>query len=260
MGIQASTSTRRGFTRIELAIVIASITFLGAMGARVLGDNRERSERVLCANNLRQVGRAFHMWASDHGGENPFWTHYRDGGSYFASGTPPPPGNFYTIPGVGAFPAAVRNNAWLQFAFINQELRTPGLLLCPSEQSKLRAQDFSTSTSSNGYLSVNFRDRATSYIVGLHAVNQNPSSILSGDRTLKPDSVGNICVANVGVALGIFAPSRSGWLPGLHDAGGNLLLNDGRVEELSASGLGVFLNPPSPQVEGGRVFHFMAPQ
>jgi hypothetical protein len=257
MGIQASTNTKRGFTRIELAIVVACVTLLGAMGATVLGDNHERSERVLCANNLRQVGRAFHMWASDHGGENPWWTPYASGGSLIRN-TDPPPGSF-NVPGAGPMLASLRNNAWFQFAFINQELRTPGLLLCPSEKNKVRAQNFSTSASSNGYLSSAFQDRATSYIVGLHAMHQFPSSVLSGDRTLKADSVQGNCNANVGIAYGIFGPSRSGWLPGLHDGGGNLLLNDGRVEEFSSAGLGAFLNPPPPDAAAG-VFHFMAPQ
>src|SRR4051812_30475304 len=75
-GIQSHNKTQRGFTRTELAAVLASVTLMGAMGVTVLGDNRERSERIVCGNNLRQIGRAYNMWASDHGGENPFWTHY----------------------------------------------------------------------------------------------------------------------------------------------------------------------------------------
>lgn len=257
MGIQSQTKTQHGFSRIELAIVVACVTLIGAMGRTVLGDNRERSERVVCANNLRQVGRAFNMWASDHGGENPFWTHYTEGGTYFAIVSVPPPGSVYNLPGISPLPISLRNNAWFHFAVINQELRTPGILVCPSEQNKTRAQDFS-SDRSKGYLSVNHQSRATSYIVGVHAMNQHPSSILSGDRTLRMDSVGSGCNANIGTIEGIYSPSRSGWLPGLHGRAGNILLNDGHVEELSEAGLGTFLNPPGDAAAAVR--HFIRPQ
>ena len=246
-----------GFTRIELAAVLAAVSLIGAMGLTVLGDNRERSERVVCANNLHQVGRAFHMWASDHGGENPFWTSYRDGGSLIRSGDPLPPGGVFTIPGVpGIWLASLRNTAWLQFAFINQELPAPAVLLCPSEQNRVRAQDFS-STPSKGYLSSNFRDRATSYIIGLHAMDQYPSSILSGDRTLREEGTDSSCNANVGVVSRI--SGTSGWLPFLHNGSGNVLLNDGRVEKLSTSGLVKFLQPPAPDAPA-QGHHYIKPQ
>ncbi|HKQ36618.1 MAG TPA: hypothetical protein VJ063_00995 [Verrucomicrobiae bacterium] len=248
--------TQRGFTRVEVAIVLASVTLIGATGFTVLGDTRERSERVVCANNLRQIGRAFNMWASDHGGENPFWTHYEDGGTYFPSGGTPPPGSVYNIPGIGRLPAALRNNAWFHFAVINQELRTPAVLVCPSEQNKVRGKDFSSR--SEGYLSSTHQDRATSYLVGLHALQQYPSSILSGDRTLRADSFNTVCNANVGVAS--YISSRSGWVSGLHNGSGNLLLNDGHVEELSNAGLGAFLNPPFPANEDSPSHHFIQPQ
>ena len=257
MKIQSQKKSHFGFTRIELAVALACVTLISTMGITVLGDNRERSERVLCANNLRQIGRAFHMWVSDHGGENPWWTPYRDGGSLISNTDPGPPGNMFNVPGIGPMLATVRNNAWFQFAFINQELRTPGLLACPSEQNKVRAENFSSSTSSRGYLSVSFRDRATSYFIGLHAMNQHPSSILSGDRTLREDNQNATCNANVGSVFYLAGTSSSGWLPSLHIAGGNLLLNDGRVEELSISGLAKFLK--LPRLDDFQSHHFIKP-
>ena len=255
------TQQQRAFTRIELAVVLGTVSLIGVMGFSVLGDNRERSERVLCANNLRQVGRAFHMWASDHGGENPFWTPYANGGALIRANDPQPPGGVFNVPGVGPVPALFRNNAWFHFAFISQELRTPGLLLCPSEQNKLRTHNFapySNSASSNSYLSINFRDRATSYLVGMHAMSQYPSSILSGDRTLLPNGVDGNCNANVGTVNHITRPNPSGWRASLHAGAGNLLLNDGRVEELSNPALANFLNPPAPD-SAAPVIHFISP-
>ena len=252
-GKKSPHKTRRGFTRIDLTIVLACVTLISAMGLSVLGDNRERSERVVCVNNLRQIGRAYNMWANDHGGENPFWTHYNNGGAFYPASSPPPPSGVYNIPGVGMLPATLRNNAWFQFLFINQELRTPAVLVCPSDQTKLRAQEFSTDRS-KGFASSTYMDRATSYFVGFHAVNQNPSSLLSGDRTLRADGQNGSCPANVGSVSVIV--STSGWVSGLHNAGGNLLLNDGRVEELSTAGFARFLAPDG--VPG--LHHFSSPR
>jgi hypothetical protein len=253
MEIQSQTKAQCAFTRIELAIVLACVTLISAMGLTVLGDNRERSERVLCANNLRQIGRAFHMWASDHGGENPFWTHYNDGGSYFQAGSSPPFGNLYNIPGIGRLPAGLRNNAWFQFLFINQELGTPAVLVCPSEQNKLRAQDFS-SANSKGLLSPAYQHKATSYFIGFHALQQHPSSMLSGDRNLRSEGQDSSCNANVGSVD--YVRSTSFWFPFLHNGAGNLLLNDGRVEELSSAGLTKFLTPDTFNVQ---THHFSNP-
>jgi type II secretory pathway pseudopilin PulG len=225
---------RGGFTRIELSIVVATVSLIGAMALTVLGENRQRSERIVCANNLRQVGRAFHMWASDHGGENPWWVSYRDGGSLIRFNDPVPPG--LMVPGGGFVPAAVRNNAWLHFAFVGPELQTAETLVCPTDRARRRALDFSTS-SSHGYLSLNFRNNATSYFVGLHALSQFPLSILSGDRSIQEDSINANCSANIGTAAYIDQRAPRRWLEGMHDAGGNILFNDGAVEELSPIGL-----------------------
>ena len=93
--------------------MLAGVGLLGSLGLSVLANTGERSDLVVCGNNLRQVGRAFHMWASDHGGENPWWTSYADGGSYVPFG-PPPPGGVINVPGYGSAPAALRANAWVQ--------------------------------------------------------------------------------------------------------------------------------------------------
>src|SRR5687768_14142574 len=124
MRLKRYNKSQGAFTRVELLFALVSVSLLGALGLSVLGGTAARSDLAVCANNLRQVGRAFHMWASDHGGENPWWTSYGDGGSYVRAGGPPPPGGVLNVPGFGPVPAAVRNNAWMQFAFINQELQT----------------------------------------------------------------------------------------------------------------------------------------
>lgn len=60
-----------GFTLIELLVVVAIIATLAGMLLPVLGRARERGRATHCANNLRQVGLAFCLYADDYSGLVP---------------------------------------------------------------------------------------------------------------------------------------------------------------------------------------------
>ncbi len=94
---------KRGFTLIELLVVIAIIAILAAILFPVFAKARESAHQTSCANNLKQISSAAHMYYEDWDGV--FW-----------------PQRYYEI---------YRNNAgWAdRIRFYN---KTFGLFHCPS--------------------------------------------------------------------------------------------------------------------------------
>ncbi len=62
---------RRGFTLVELMVVIAIVSVLVAITLPVGVRARELSRRATCASNLRQIGIAFSMYLADWDGAFP---------------------------------------------------------------------------------------------------------------------------------------------------------------------------------------------
>lgn len=63
--------SKRGFTLIELLVVIAIIAILASILLPALAKAREAAKRAKCANNLKQWGIVFKMYANEHDGRFP---------------------------------------------------------------------------------------------------------------------------------------------------------------------------------------------
>jgi prepilin-type N-terminal cleavage/methylation domain-containing protein len=68
----------RGFTLIQLLVVIAIIGILAAILVPVIARARSQALVVSCASNLNQIGKALHMYAKDWDGYAPPYTTFND--------------------------------------------------------------------------------------------------------------------------------------------------------------------------------------
>ncbi|MDZ4744095.1 MAG: prepilin-type N-terminal cleavage/methylation domain-containing protein [Verrucomicrobiota bacterium] len=69
------TSSKNGFTLVELLVVIAVIAILGSIAIPAISAAKVRANQVKCSSNMRQIGIAMISYALDNGGWLPTTTH-----------------------------------------------------------------------------------------------------------------------------------------------------------------------------------------
>jgi prepilin-type processing-associated H-X9-DG protein len=241
----------QAFTRIELIVTLAAIGLLGIIGASVHGNTRERSERLVCMNNQRLIGRAFNMWAAEHNGQIPGRVPQSEGG--LTDAIIP-----HKVPGIGTFPAAFAGNTWFQFLWVYEDLPSASILVCPSDPARKRASGFTATP--GGFAHVTMQNSALSYLFSTHGLRELPSMMLSADR--------NVITAGTTGCSSTYTTTRlirigsqavpTGWTSGLHVNSGNVLMTDGRVEEMTTPDFNKYVN--SFGESGGDIaFHLLIP-
>jgi len=108
---------------LNCLLIISSLSAF----AQAVDRAREKAEQIKCASNLREIGLAFRIWENSHGNQFPFNVPESFGGTLESCTN-----------GIDGFD----NNSWKHLRSLSVELKTPRMLLCPSDSSKRVAYTF----------------------------------------------------------------------------------------------------------------------
>src|SRR6185369_16241156 len=162
-------TTSRAFTRLDLVMAIAALFVLGIIALPLLANNDRASERAVCWNNLRMVGRGVQTWASDRNGLPPWGVPTTAGGTYIASKS---------------------GSAYLEYAWMSNELVTPKILACPTDFGVKVERDWGAFRFISG-------SSALSYNLGLESGRGGGLDWISSDRNVRFDGNASSCTLGI---------------------------------------------------------------
>ncbi len=183
--------TKKGFTLIELLVVIAIINILAGMLLPSLTRAREQARRAACLSNLRNIGQALTMFASENDG---------------------------FFPSEDSSPDEARDLDLLYPYYLDN----PGIFWCPSDAAKPAGHP-------QGWLRTDTADCSYGYLGKVQEPggrlrrrrDSDSSFVFDGNERVEAPPL----AGDDGCGLGTMASERPN-----HTGGGNLLFVDGHVQ------------------------------
>jgi len=197
------------FTRLELLACGLGCGLVMAVIVPGLANSTARSDRVLCVNNLRQIGIAYANFGLESRENLPPWR------------LPMGEGGNENHP--------LRQNLYAQFAALSNWLATPKLLADPGDEQRRflnPARHWGVTT--GGLWNPAHQNNSVSYFLGTDGTFRMPRAVLSGDRNLPIDGFGG---SSSGLLTAFLDTATVQWTNDVHGLSGNLLFFDGSVEQ-----------------------------
>ena len=209
----------KAFTLIELLVVIAIIAILAALLLPALAAAKRKAQRINCVSNLKQVGIAFRLWEGDNGDRYPMAVSTLKNGAQE---------RIYSSAGSAVGGYGLTN----VFTVMSNELSTPKILYCPSDNNR---------TATTNFVALNSDSFNMSYFVCGDAMETYPQMILDGDRNIGTATTVNV-PASITNVLGMQCPAPTflwwAWTAvDLHLRVGNIGMADGSAQQVTVAGL-----------------------
>lgn len=190
----------------ELVVVLGVLVIFLLLAVPANRNATVRCDGFKCSNNLKNVGLALRIFATDNGGSFPMLVSTNQQGSPER-----------------ASPAEV----FVRFQSMSNELNVTRILVCP-------ADDREAAISWSG-----LRNSNISYFMGLNSKMTGPRLLVAGDRNLTRNGApirSGILEVSTNIALG--------WSRELHVGRGNIVLGDGSVQQVGSGSLRALVATP----------------